>query len=457
MFFASSANSEGEQTGQELWRSDGTSAGTFMVKDIGPGINPGVGVDGYNSSAILAGNYYFAAKGPVQNYWTGVDSLEAAGLELWRSDGTREGTNPFIDLTPTHTVPHGYDWSRPDNLTHFKNGIIFSAYGTDKGNELWWTDGTYDGTQIVKDIFPNDGSGTPCGNSSISSFPGDFILTGDVLFFTACDGTHGRELWVTNGTESGTKMVIDLTPGADGTIITERTAFNGMLYFVYDDGDENHGNELWRTDGTAAGTMLVKDIAGGVDSFERAINSDPADLTVVNYQMYFSAWSPEYARELWVTNGTTEGTKMFEEMYPGDYWGSNPNSLAYFDSTLFFSATSENYVPGLPYTGYELWKVNYVPTNVESKSKNITFKLNQNYPNPFNPTTTITYSISEQANISLKIFDVLGKEVKVLLNERKPKGSYRIEFDASTLPSGIYFYRLQSGNYLETKKLVLLK
>lgn len=457
LFFASSTNSEGERTGQELWRSDGTNVGTVMVKNIRPGTEPGVGVDGYSSSAILNGIYYFAARGPVQNYWTGADSLEAAGLELWHSDGTREGTNPLIDLTPTHTIPYGYDWSRPHNLTNFKNGIIFSAYGTDKGNELWWTDGTYDGTTILKDIFPNDGSGTPCGNSSISSFPGEFVATPNYIYFFACDGTHGRELWVTNGSEVGTKMISDFTPGPEGTIITEATAFHDMLFFVYDDGDENHGNELWRTDGTVEGTILVKDIGTGVDVFESANNSNPAELTVVNNLLYFSAWSPDYGRELWVTDSTRHGTRLVEEMYPGDYWGGDPQHLAYFDSTLFFCATSDNFVPGLPYTGYELWKIGYSATSIDSESKNIDFRLNQNYPNPFNPSTTITYSISEQANVSLKIFDVLGEEVKVLLNERKPKGSYQIEFDASTLPSGIYFYRLQSGDYLETKKLVLIK
>lgn len=456
LFFASSLNSENERTGQELWRSDGTPAGTFMVKEIMPGVNPGVGIDGYNSSAILNGIYYFAAKGPGEE----IGESYIGGLELWRSDGTEEGTYIVKDLTPTYEIPYGPGWSRPHNLTYFKNKLIFSAYGDGVGNELYQTDGTEAGTTVLKDIFPNDGSGTPCGNSSISSYPSDFLVTPNLIYFFACDGTHGREMWVTNGTEEGTKMIIDMTPGPDGTSITHQTAFHDMMFFVYDDGDENHGNELWRTDGTAEGTVLVKDIATGVDVFERANNSDPADLTVVHRivdLLYFSAWTPEHNRELWVTDSSTEHTRLVEEMYAGDFFGGNPHNLFYFDSTLFFSATSNNFAPGYSNTGYELWKLNYVQTSVESQNENIGYKLNQNYPNPFNPSTTITYSISEQGNVSLKIFDVLGKDVMVLLNEEKPRGNYRVEFDASTLPGGIYFYRLQSGKYVETKQLVLSK
>ena len=85
------------------------------------------------------------------------------------------------------------------------------------------------------------------------------------------------------------------------------------------------------------------------------------------------------------------------------------------------------------------------------------FSLKQNSPNPFNITTTIIFSIPNYSYVSLKIFDNSGKEVRTLVNGDKPSGNYQIEFDASTLPSGVYFYRLQSGDFTETKKLVLLR
>jgi hypothetical protein len=89
------------------------------------------------------------------------------------------------------------------------------------------------------------------------------------------------------------------------------------------------------------------------------------------------------------------------------------------------------------------------------------YKLYQNYPNPFNPKTTIQYSIPLVENVILKVYDILGTEVAILVNEEKLPGNYEIIWSASTeaglLPSGVYFYRLQAGSFIETKKMILLK
>lgn len=86
-----------------------------------------------------------------------------------------------------------------------------------------------------------------------------------------------------------------------------------------------------------------------------------------------------------------------------------------------------------------------------------TFFLNQNYPNPFNPSTSIQYQIAGISQVTLKVYDVLGNEVATLVNEAKPAGSYEVNFNASKLSSGIYFYRLQAGTFLKTKKMILMK
>ena len=92
------------------------------------------------------------------------------------------------------------------------------------------------------------------------------------------------------------------------------------------------------------------------------------------------------------------------------------------------------------------------------------FSLSNNYPNPFNPTTIIKYTIPERSNVLLKVFDTLGKDVSTLLSDEQPKGNYEIEFNASELTSGIYFYSLQvypanggTGEFVETKKMILIK
>ena len=99
-------------------------------------------------------------------------------------------------------------------------------------------------------------------------------------------------------------------------------------------------------------------------------------------------------------------------------------------------------------------------TSIEDRNDHsipVRFELSQNYPNPFNPSTKITYSIPERSNVSLKIFDLLGSEVVELVNGELEAGIYDITFNASYLPSGVYFYRLKAGDFLETKKMILLR
>ncbi len=87
----------------------------------------------------------------------------------------------------------------------------------------------------------------------------------------------------------------------------------------------------------------------------------------------------------------------------------------------------------------------------------ISYKLFQNYPNPFNPRTTIKYGIPERTFVELRIYDILGREVELLVNGEQEAGYYEIEFNATKLSSGIYLYRLQAGNFIQTKKMVLLR
>lgn len=85
------------------------------------------------------------------------------------------------------------------------------------------------------------------------------------------------------------------------------------------------------------------------------------------------------------------------------------------------------------------------------------FELSQNYPNPFNPVTRIQYSVNSMELVSLKIYDILGNEVATLVNKEQPAGRYELMFNAEELSSGIYFYKLQSGSLIQTKKMILLK
>jgi len=96
-------------------------------------------------------------------------------------------------------------------------------------------------------------------------------------------------------------------------------------------------------------------------------------------------------------------------------------------------------------------------TDIESEKYNLSYDLKQNYPNPFNPTTTIFYQIPRAGNVSLKVYNITGTEVASLVNGYKQSGSYSVRFDASTLTSGVYFYKISVNNFSEIKKMVLLR
>ena len=85
------------------------------------------------------------------------------------------------------------------------------------------------------------------------------------------------------------------------------------------------------------------------------------------------------------------------------------------------------------------------------------YSLEQNYPNPFNPSTVIEYQIPAESRVSLKVFDVLGREVKTIVDKNQSAGKYKINFNAGRLSNGIYYYRLTSGNFVKTKKMIVLK
>ena len=136
-------------------------------------------------------------------------------------------------------------------------------------------------------------------------------------------------------------------------------------------------------------------------------------------------------------------------LYPGNY-----RNVFTDDSVTF----SENAVITLPAWGYKVYEIGSGISEVyDEKYIPNEYNLLQNYPNPFNPTTNIQYSLREAGFVTIKIFDILGREIATLVNEEKSAGIYVINFDSSIIPSGIYFYQIQSGNFIETKKMVLSK
>lgn len=140
----------------------------------------------------------------------------------------------------------------------------------------------------------------------------------------------------------------------------------------------------------------------------------------------------------------------------GDSWCSYPYPDNKYNYITDIKKDYDSYYFGTLKSG--LYKVDIITSlDDENNFFSNSYQLSQNYPNPFNPVSKIKFSIPVSGNVEIKVYDILGKEIKTLLNEYKQSGTYEVEFDASNLPSGVYFYRMISGSYLETKKMLLLR
>lgn len=155
-----------------------------------------------------------------------------------------------------------------------------------------------------------------------------------------------------------------------------------------------------------------------------------------------------------IINNNKEGEWIRLAFVEGYGTTTEPKEYSYIDDIISIQASALVYrLKQLDFNG----SYKYSDEVMVENPAPVDYALYQNYPNPFNPNTTVKYQIPELSFVTLKIYDVLGSEVKILVDEEKGAGSYRIVFNSGGLPSGIYFYRLQAGDFVETKKMVLLR
>jgi trimeric autotransporter adhesin len=310
-------------SGWELWKSNGTTAGTTMVKDIYSGSSDGV--SDYCHLASIGSTVFF----------DGTDTSDN-GPALWKTDGTAVNTVMVKDVQP---VP-GSNGGRPEHLFVMNNTLYFIGNDAVHGDQWWKSDGTEGGTTRVTDL---------ANGVYISSDIENPVILGDYFYFQGNDGINGYELWRSDGTGAGTTLVKNINetpyvPNVSGDSYPfYLTLVSGTIFFRAD--DDIHGRELWKSDGTPGNTVLVKDIHPGTDtSFE------PYNLTDVNGTLYFSADDGSNGTELWKSDGTLDGTAMVKDINPG-LGNSWPRDFIAFDGEIYFSA--ENVT-----NGTELWKTN---------------------------------------------------------------------------------------------------
>lgn len=324
--------------GRELWVTDGTLGGTVLVKNI----NPGAGNSDPTRLSVVNGKIYFMAIGSGFN------------ADLWVSDGTTAGTQRLTDALG---IPTG---GFVREIAAAGNRLFYATIA----NDLWVTDGIAANTRFLKGgpLVPSipDGGRYFASLSQLTNYDGRLLFRGNMI------SIYEDEPWISDGTPGGTQA-IDIVPGAlgsfpsapfvyfggrmffttglpsaalratDGTLAgtqlikagfaTNITPFNGRLYFTLNQ------RELWSTDGTAAGTQLVRDFGAGSPA------PDPNGLIVSNNKLYLLTVPtfPSSGRILWESDGTTAGTKLVPVQ--STLFGRAVNAVNLNDNVLFTSST----------------------------------------------------------------------------------------------------------------------
>jgi hypothetical protein len=255
----------------------------------------------------------------------------------------------------------------------------------------------------------------------------------------------GNTLWTKTFGGTGIDFGCSVQQTTDGGyIITGNTVIAG-------------GAQIWliKTD-SLGDTVWIRNF-GTLDNINRS--SDVQQTTDGGY--IITGWTNAFGAgsvDVWLIKTDEDGGIIWSKTFGGSSSdGSNSIQLT-VDSGYIITGWTSSFGAG----NGDVWLIKVDSESVTNIAKNesvllLDYSLHQNNPNPFNPSTTINWELPEGNNVTLKIFNALGEEVTTLVNEFKPVGKYKTEFNAATLPSGVYFYQLNAGEFISTKKMLLLK
>lgn len=394
---------------RELWKTDGTVAGTISVKNF---------EDAQTGSPNFVSNNGKSYLGVVFNNELYFTVNRSSTFELWKTDGTTAGTS----------LVRGAFTDPISNLIVFDNQLFFTATESATGNEIWTTDGTLSGTQIKYDIFPNDlnpffglGSGSD-----------DFFIFNNELFFSArsydavSNTIIGDELWKTDGTVASLVKNINTTVSSSvegsGLNLPKFTTFNNELYFTANDG-ANGEFGLWKTDGTEAGTIEVVSVTetGETFQFQDAIEYN-------GNLFYFNS------QQLWVTDGTPSGTEILTDIngVNSSILLVQPGSLIQFNNQLWFEGFSSA-------NGSELTSLMDTTLSLNELENSSELSI---YPNPTKGMLNIN---SNTVITKVEIYNYLGQRVLFTKN---------LTIDISALSPNPYILKIYSYQKIKSIKFI---
>jgi hypothetical protein len=339
------------------------------------------------------------------NYLRSLNSYEGVYLK-------EQVRQIWVNLDWENAEKYIYTYNQNDNLTEF----LFQNWG----NSNWWNSGRfiyeYDGNNNRTLNLYQDWDGTNWVNEERWTYT--YELNNNLLVYIV-------EYWDTSHWENIRRA----------THIYNTS--NNLIDLLW----EGWSNSNWRNQ----------------SRWEYSYDQNQNMIEVIDHSWDGTNWNYRYINSLTydTNNNLIEnlGQRWFDPFWVND----NKFTYGYDSFNNLIEETLQNWYDS-SWVNSRKDLYSYIPTDVEKiVIEPSRYNLKQNYPNPFNPSTTIKYQIPELSFVTLIVYDVLGNEVATLVNEEKPLGNYEVEFNAINLPSGIYFYRLQAGNFVETKKMILMK
>jgi ELWxxDGT repeat protein len=431
----------------QLWKSDGTTAGTSSIATLKVG----------SPNFVVLNNKVFFTADNTNSY--------PINDQLWQTDGTAAGTKLVKTINSSGPSYIG-------NLFVSGGKIYFRATDGVNQEQLWISDGSEAGTYMLKRLNPTG-----------DSYPNYFTEFNGKVYFSGEDGVTGSQICLSDGTTAGTTEVTTLNPGSIGLSPSTFTVFNSKLYFMGLD----HGvyYQLWSTDGTAAGTLLVK-----TDYTPRTYAGFiPNSMVVHNNKLYMSGYdSLTGTVQLWVSDGTTAGTtkvthhahglypsKLYsyksriimtgydtisneEQLFasdgtaagtvcptPPDTWGQYPfypwESWVPFNNALYFRGAYAYFAD------YQLCRYTEQPSGIEQQEgKQVTV-----YPNPNDGSFQVVVPTTEH-NSNIEIFNSLG----VLIYHQPAEAGIKTII-LPTIPKGIYILKVLSDQKTLASQKIMKK
>ncbi|MFC2092743.1 T9SS type A sorting domain-containing protein [Bacteroidota bacterium] len=366
-----------------------------------------------------------------------IIKTNSIGDTLWTK--TYGGTNMEMGCDVQQTSDSGYifsGWTQSFGAT----GTNIYLIKTDTwGNSIWTKtfEGGCDGHPYRVQETSDEGF-IIVGETSVPLYGGTDIYLiktnkfGDILWTKKHGGMSDDEAWDIHQTFDG------------GYFIVATTRSFGMGWWDY---------YLIKTD-EFGDTVWTKTFGGGAGDGARSGHQTSDGGYIV------SGWACSFGNsyQVYIVKTNSQGDKLWDKIYGG----SSPDESQCIKQTSDGGYISVGYTHSYGMGNSDIWVIKIAPdtllTNIKNEYMFVSdYYLSQNYPNPFNPVTTIKYQIPKSGFVILKVYNVLGNEVTTLLNEKLKSGSYEVNWDASEYSSGVYFYRLITEEFADTKKMVLLK